>query len=139
MKRLIITVICLILVAGTAGADQLLTSPVVKPDVDRFRVREFQVVNNEFPTVRIAVEMGYDSGGFSFIERKQATINNLAIFFTGQDAIRADSVGYFETLPPAYQTNPANKVISEINNGTFGGKTTAVDYIETIVKTLAGL
>ena len=138
MKRLILA-ICILLIAAPAMADTLLTDPIARPSIDRFRVIDFRIVNNSSPFVQFAVEMGYGSP-FELATTERVRITNNSVVMSGGNAnFYADSAGVIEGLPVAYQTNPANTVINQINTGTFGNNDTLVEYLEQIIKVLAGL
>jgi len=121
-------------------ADMDITTPINRPSLDKFRVLQFTVVNNTAPYVSINAELGYMDGvDFVLVRRDSVRITNLQITHNDQVVSSSGEDGFVPALPTAYNVNPANKVMSEINLGTFGGNETATAYLELIVKTLAGL
>ena len=139
MRKLILIVLVLVMASPVLAVTTLTTS-ISRPDIDRFRVLQFTLSNKDYKEVLIQSELGYADGAtFIPVGVSVIRITNLKIMNGRNTVAAANSVGVFEGLPVAYQTNPANKVITEINAGTFGAQDTALEYIENIVKALLGL
>lgn len=124
--------------SGGAFADTTLSSTITQPTIDRFQVNIFSI-NNESKEVSIVVQYGYDNAG-TFVKEGgavQYTISNEWVKRNNRFIARADNNGEFPQFPAAYQTNPANSVITNfIAENTAAG---ALGYLEAVVKQLGGL
>jgi len=137
MKKLII-LMCMLLPA-VAAADQLLTTPIERYDLDRYRVQEF-VINPVVPIVRLKFELGYLKGELFVADTREIiSISDTEIYRDQTLILKDDGSGMMLSLPAAYQENPCTKIIQEINGGTFGGQATVRGYLEVITKTIFGL
>jgi len=142
MKKVIIglIVLSLSLFAVPVMADMDIDTPIVRPSLDKFRVLQFNVVNNSAPYVSIQAQIGYmDGPDFIVVRTSSVKITNLQIVYNGATVSANTEDGFVPPLPAAYSVNPANVVMGHINGGTFGGNASATAYLEQIVKTLAGL
>ena len=141
MKKLVITLL-LVLLPTVASAETLFTTPEVLPDIDRFRVEVF-TIDAATPEIIIQMEVGY--AGFNLIRTDEIGISNGDItrkkgrFGSRQQIYKDDINDEMLDLPVPYRLNPATKIITEVNSGTFGGQATMKEYVEVIVKTLLGL
>ena len=140
MKKVMFVLLILSLFAVPVMADMDIDTPITRPSIDRFRVLEFLVVNNTAPYISIRAELGYvDTATFISVRTEVVRISNLQITYGGTVVSSAGQDGFIPPLPAAYNINPANVVMGHINAGTFGGNATATEYLEQIVKVLAGL
>ena len=139
MKKLFL-ILVLLLLPVTSYADTALTTTEVVPDITYFRIDEFKLVTGDNPTVNIQLEFGEKPAlTFHLLRVESVTITNTSIYRGLEPFLVDDADGNMLSLPAAYQAEPATKIISEINNGTFGGEATGKEYIELIIKTLLGL
>ena len=85
------------------------------------------------------VQYGYDDTG-TFVKAGgavQFTIGNQWVKRNNRFIARANAIGEFPAFPVAYQTNPANEVISQSLGQASAAAT--LSYLESVVKTLGGL
>lgn len=119
-------------------ADTTLTSNIVQPTIDRFKVNDFRI-NNELKAVSIIVQYGYDNAG-TFVKAGGAVefvITNDWVKRNNRFIARPDNTGTFTQFPAAYQTSPANEVITQVF--AQGNAAAALTYLEAVVKSLGGL
>ena len=135
MKKLIILV-CLLVLPVSAVGETLLSSPIVRPDIDRFNIDRFDISMVSGPTVTMVMEM---RSGSEFVRRDRIAIKNLTIVWNSEVVFKANADDIIEELPPAYQSNPASSIIAEINSGNFGGQASLKEYLELIAKNVLGL
>lgn len=137
MKRIIIlSMMLFMVVAVPAYGETLLTTPEIRPSIDRFQIERF-TIQTDLPRLIIRVQLGYE--GFTRVREEMVSITNADIMRNDKMVYRDDTDGMMMDLPAAYQENPATKIVQEINGGTFGGQATLKEYIEQIIKVLAGL
>lgn len=145
MKRLLIPMVCFfMLVPAISYGDLALNTPIVRQDYDTFRLARFQVHlyqdNAPIHWVELRVYLGYEvEGAFVLGEARRIAITNSTIHYHRGILHRDDGDGLMLALPTAYQLNPATKILTEINGGTFGGAASLQAYLEAIIRTLAGI
>ena len=140
IKGLLLAVVMVLCLVGSATAEQTLTTSIVQPTIDRFVVEQFSISNKTgAKMVQIVVQYGYDnSGTFEPLGGSTAyTILNSAVKRNNRNISLPDNNGEFPTFPAAYQTNPADEVISQALSQSTPAAT--LSYLETVVKQLGGL
>ena len=135
MRKLIIAMFVLLLVVP-AYAETMLTTPEVRPSIDRFTVERF-TIQTDLPRVIIRLRLGYE--GFTFVREEIISITNADIMRGSKMVYKDDLDGMMLELPAGYKETPATKIVTEINCGDFGGQATLKEYVEVIVKTILGL
>ena len=135
MKRFLLVIVMLMLTVPAYG-ETLLTTPEVRPSIDRYQIERF-TIQTDLPRLIIRLRMGYE--GFTLVREELISITNADIMRGNKMVYKDDLDGMMMDLPSAYQENPATKIIQEINGGTFGTCDTMKDYLELITKTILGL
>lgn len=121
-----------------AHAEQLLTTTITQPTIDRFIVEDFRI-DNKNKAVLLIVQYGYDDTGTFVPEGGSVSylVTNEWVKRNNSFIARPDATGTFTQFPAAYQTNPANEMISQVF--AQGSAALALAYLETAIKQLGSL
>ena len=139
MKRILLILLSIGLMAGPVYAETLLTTPEVIPDFDRFRINKVEI-DLSAPEIHFYCQFGHQVDGvFRVLRNDKVRISNGSIFRGRTMFMQVDMDDMMLGLPEAYQFEPATVVLTEINSGSFGGQDTLKEYLELIVKTILGL
>jgi len=139
MKRILLILLSIGLMAGPVYAETLLTTPEVIPDFDRFRINKVEI-DLSAPEIHFYCQFGHQvEGAFVKLKAVKVRISNSSVFRDRELIVAMDANDEFPSFPVAYQETPATVILGEMNGGGFGGQDTLNQYAELIVKTLLGL